>query len=123
MSLRSPSSTSTPQEAATKNQLVLFLQSGIFTTSIAVLIILNALYVAIDESFRNDGDQYSTWWLVFESILTLVFLSEFLLKCHSIRCKYFKDAWNIFDFSSVRLGIIGFLLSCQMIADGGSDKR
>jgi hypothetical protein len=102
-----------------KSQLELFLEHWGFQTTIAIMIILNAVYVAIDELVRNVDNEYSAWWLVFEAFFTLVFLLEFVLKFAAYKFNFFKDPWNRFDFVLVLLGIIGFLLSCQVTAEKG----
>lgn len=87
-----------------------------FNLFIGIMISLNGIYVGVDELARKPSNEFSIWWVVFEAVFTVTFLVEFVVKCIAVRCEYFKDNWNRFDFALVVLGVLGLALSCQTAA-------
>merc|ERR1712232_416158 len=49
------------------------------------------------------------FWLVIEVCFTVLFTFEFLLKMTALKWSYFKEAWNVFDFSLVVLAWFGII--------------
>jgi len=54
---------------------------------------------------------YEGWDVALEIIFNLIFLAEFLLKFSAMKCAYFQDGWNIFDFTILLIGLIGVSLT------------
>jgi hypothetical protein len=50
---------------------------------------------------------------VLNYIFSAIFIVEMILKLMGFGCAYFKDAWNVFDFTIVWLTIMGFILSAS----------
>jgi hypothetical protein len=60
-----------------RENLMKLVNSSIFNGFIAVMIVLNGVYVAIDEIFRNSENQFNAAWLVVEFVFTFTFAAEF----------------------------------------------
>jgi sodium/hydrogen exchanger 10/11 len=82
-----------------------------FNIGVAIAIFLNSIQVAVEEGFRTDENSNHPVWLILDTIFTLIFNIEFLLKFALLRFGYFKDAWNRFDFFLVVLGNFGLVMS------------
>jgi hypothetical protein len=102
-----------------RENLMKLVNSSIFAGIIAVMIVLNGVYVAIDEIFRTSENQFNAAWLVVEFVFTFTFLAEFFLKLGAYKTAFFKDSWNNFDFVLAWLGVLGFGLSCEVQRTGG----
>jgi len=81
-----------------------------FETFILTLILLNVLVMAMTHADMTDA------WIMglaaANYAFALVFLIEAILKLFAFFPKqYFKDAWNVFDFSVVCLSIVGFIIT------------
>jgi len=88
-----------------------FVASVHFNVFIAIAILLNSVQVAVEEAARNDSNDQDAIWLVLDSIFTIIFTLEFVCKFLHLRCGYFKDNWNRFDFVLVVLGIFGLAMT------------
>ncbi len=74
-------------------------QSHLFEKAIILCIILNTVVMAIiwfdmDESISNVTD-------LINQIFILIFTFEAIIKIVAMKRLYFKDSWNIFDFTIV----------------------
>mmetsp|Transcript_12585 Transcript_12585/g.28486 ORF Transcript_12585/g.28486 Transcript_12585/m.28486 type:complete len:1167 (-) Transcript_12585:177-3677(-) len=83
--------------------------SGAFNIFISCAIVLNGLYVALEERWRDDSNDDHLAWLVIEGLFTAVFTLEFFLKFKALGIVYFYSAPNTFDFILVVLGIFGLV--------------
>jgi len=91
-----------------------FVQSTKFNIVIAVLILVNSLFVGLEEALRDEtseSDSSSWFWFVIDVLFTCAFIVEAALKLYHLKCKYFNDSWNCFDFVLVVFGSIGCVLS------------
>eukprot|EP00928_Gymnodinium_smaydae_P001242 TRINITY_DN1046_c1_g1_i1.p1 TRINITY_DN1046_c1_g1~~TRINITY_DN1046_c1_g1_i1.p1 ORF type:complete len:1178 (+),score=298.97 TRINITY_DN1046_c1_g1_i1:235-3768(+) len=95
--------------------------SRFFRIGIVVAIILSSLYVAIEESVRKEDDD-NVNWLLAESFFGVIFLFEAVAKLIVMKCKYFKDKHNCFDFFLVVTGTVGILVSALESAAVMSEK-
>lgn len=69
------------------------------------VICLNVLCLAVESYDQSMEAEEALHWVHFTFIL--IFLLEFIVKVIALRKYYFKDYWNIIDFSIVVLSIIG----------------
>jgi len=90
--------------------------SASFHIVMAVAIILNGVYVGVEENY---GDTTGLGWLLAEASFTFLFLFEFVVKFAALSWGYFKSGPNIFDFVLVLLGIFGLIMSIVEYAAGG----
>ena len=87
-----------------KEKVKVFVESGIFTTAIFVLIALNTISLGI-ETFtlpENISSALST----FNTVCLVIFIIEILLKLYAYGVNFFKDGWNIFDTFIVLVSIM-----------------
>lgn len=87
-----------------KEKVKVFVESGIFTTVIFVLIALNTISLGI-ETFtlpENISSALST----FNTVCLVIFIIEILLKLYAYGVNFFKDGWNIFDTFIVLVSIM-----------------
>lgn len=95
-----------------------FVGSLHFNIFIAVTILLNSIVVIIEELFRHKGNDDNAFWLIADGLFTLIFVVEFVLKLTWLRCLYFRDSWNRFDFLLVVVGVLGLIMN--LFQQGGS---
>mmetsp|Transcript_56105 Transcript_56105/g.121362 ORF Transcript_56105/g.121362 Transcript_56105/m.121362 type:complete len:1117 (-) Transcript_56105:113-3463(-) len=81
-----------------------------FNITMAVAIVLNAIWVAIEEGTREDHHDVGLW-LTMEAIFCVVFTLEAVVKILVMQIGYFRDKSNLFDFMLVVFGDIGVILS------------
>ncbi|KAL4636203.1 sodium channel protein type 2 subunit alpha-like [Arapaima gigas] len=80
-----------------------------FDIVVMILICLNmiTMMVEVDEQTKQTKDILQRINLVF----IVLFTGECLLKIIALRCYYFTNGWNVFDFVVVILSIVGMFLS------------
>ncbi len=77
---------------------------------ILLLIVLNALTIFL-QGFDQDGTTVANWLEGFDQAFTLCFLVEALVKITSSGARrYFREAWNLFDFVLVALALPSFCI-------------
>jgi len=104
--------------AAPKSRLAVFLEDSLcFNMSIAVTIVLNAIFIAVEQGFRNSSNQKHPAWFVLEIFFNGIFCAEFLIKVAVFRCAYFFSGWNLFDFALVVVGLFGLAIEVVAITD------
>jgi sodium/hydrogen exchanger 10/11 len=111
------------------------LSSWQFNVFVAVVILLNSIQVICEELFRDtctkkcpsdpvcvkkDIDDHAIW-LVLDTMFTGFFTLEFALKFGWLKCAYFMDNWNRFDFFLVVVGIFGLSVSYAASGAEGGD--
>merc|ERR1712187_1014003 len=107
-----------------REHLIHFIKSATFNIFIAMAIIFNGVYVAVDELFRTEDNQYHPIWIFIEAIFTVIFMVECIFKIIGFGRAYFKDSWNLFDFALVWLAILGFAMSCEVqVNQGGKEDE
>jgi NhaP-type Na+/H+ or K+/H+ antiporter len=99
------------------------LTSAHFNIAIALIILLNSIQVIAEEAYRytckekcgiicpTKAIDTHVVWLVLDCIFTACFTIEFVLKFAWLKCAYFKDLWNRFDFFLVGIGLFGLIAS------------
>jgi NhaP-type Na+/H+ or K+/H+ antiporter len=109
-------------KTSAQDKITRMIRSAPFNIFIAVLILLNGLYVGVDYLGRTSNNEDNVGWLVMECIFTVIFFVEMVLKIIGMKMDYFRDNWNKFDFFLVWLGVLGFSLSVVVfVSDGGQD--
>ena len=74
-----------------------FLESDRFQHFIVTLIILNSITIGMETS-KAWMESYGQWFDFLDNAILVVFVIEVLLKLYAFGFRFFKDAWNIFDF-------------------------
>lgn len=75
-----------------------------FNAFVMLAIVANAIFIVLEEEFRVDS-RAELEWLIADVCFTVIFTVEFILKFRSLRCRYFRESWNILDFVLVITGI------------------
>merc|ERR1719265_2318806 len=93
-----------------------------FQVAIAMLILLNTLFVYIEQSVK-DEEQDEKWnaWLITEIVFQTAFTIEFIIKFIDLRIRYFCDAWNLFDLILVCVGIAGIVISIMSTTESSGN--
>lgn len=79
-----------------------FVESRKFNAFVTAVIIVNAITLGLETSPAIVGAIGPLLHLV-DSAALWVFTAELLLKLHVYRSRFFKDGWNIFDFTIVAI--------------------
>lgn len=80
--------------------------SQIFGGVVIVLIFANAAFVIFEP---EEGQELL--FLVLETVFTFLFTLEFALRAYDGRLRFFENAWNLFDFMLVLLGLVSVLVA------------
>lgn len=93
-----------------------------FNISVGVCIMLNSLQVCCEEALREPGTAIDSHpiWLILDSFFTVFFLFEFVAKVIPMKCSYFANNWNRFDFFLVWVGVFGL---CMSFATAGKEAE
>jgi len=59
-------------------------------------ILINAAVVVVETDHR-DTDKFSLGWFLSDSVFTLIFLVEMVLRLVALRWRWFRNAWYMFD--------------------------
>jgi len=100
-----------------------FVTSNGFSMIVASCILLSGLYIYVEKHYRIGDNTHNIGWLIVEVSFYSVFVIEFALKFIVLRCTYFKDAWNVFDFLLVLSGGIGVVLRIIEFNTGAADDE
>mmetsp|Transcript_7852 Transcript_7852/g.17247 ORF Transcript_7852/g.17247 Transcript_7852/m.17247 type:complete len:1246 (+) Transcript_7852:169-3906(+) len=96
--------------------------SAWFNIGISVVILLNGIWIAIEEKYQTDANNDQLLWLLGDAFFTVIFTVEAVLKLWVLHFAYFKDGSNVFDFVLVVLGILGFIFTTLSYAQGNSGQ-
>jgi hypothetical protein len=80
-----------------------------FETSIMACIVLNTILMGM-KVFPSPSETYADVLGGFNYTFAIIFLFEAILKLFALRGNYFKDGWNLFDFTCVCATIVGFVV-------------
>ena len=91
--------------AGHREKLGNFLEGNRFQSFIVTLIIINGITIGIETS---------AWWMEsygkffdnLDNIILMIFVAEIILKIYAFGFRFFKDAWNLFDFAIVFISVI-----------------
>merc|ERR1719326_357284 len=82
-------------------------------------IVLNTLVMAA-KVFPSPSDDYELATKLCNYVFAAIFTGECLLKLFALRLNYFKDTWNLFDFTCVIATIVGILIDLTTDINLGS---
>lgn len=80
----------------------------VFNVIIILLICFQATTIMIQNDEQSPQIETAVFWM--NSIFTMLFTLECILKLTAFRCHYFTSAWNVHDFMVVVFSITGLLL-------------
>jgi hypothetical protein len=86
-----------------------FVMSVYFESFIILVIVIN-MFVFMIKTHREDPT-ITGYIADFNSIVLYLFIFEFIIKIACMEFGYFKDGWNIFDFSILVISILTTLFS------------
>lgn len=89
-------------------------ESDRFNMVVGMVIIANACTIGLETEY---GD---TNFRVFEHLFNAVFFTEMLLRIRALGRDYFKEAWNLFDFTLVCFGTVDLWILPVLTAGGES---
>lgn len=80
-----------------------------FGTFIMVAIALNSALMAM-QTFPSQIEWWADVMYVGKRVFSGIFTLEMMLKFYALRCTYFEDSWNRFDFFCVVVSLLGIVL-------------
>jgi len=96
--------------------LLRFIDSAAFNVSMSAILILNAIFIFIEQTKRDTENYHHKAWLWCEIAFTGIFIAEFMVKLVALRCAYFCDSWNLFDFIILDLSLVSLVM--EFLASG-----
>ena len=75
-----------------------FTESNLFQRTILVIIMMNAIVLGIETSEAAMAS-YGPFLVALDQIALTIFVAEILLKLYALGLGYFRDPWNLFDFT------------------------
>lgn len=82
-----------------------FVSGNRFQNFITVIIIANAITLGL-ETISGLGDFWLSLLSVLDAIFVAIFIVEIVLKLIAYRLAFFKDGWNVFDFSIIAVTLL-----------------
>lgn len=82
-----------------------FIESARFESSIAALIVANAITLGIETS-QSVAARFGDVLYTFDRLVLAVFVVELLLRFFVHRGRFFMDAWRVFDFVVVGIAVV-----------------
>lgn len=89
-----------------------------FKSSITAIILLNAVVIGLETS-KFLSDSFGTWFSTMHLVVLVIFVVEAIIKMAAEYPKvqnYFKDGWNVFDFTIVIFCLIPATGQLAMVA-------
>jgi len=81
-------------------QIYKLVESAKFKNFILFIILLNGLTMGI-ETYPFIHEKIENELLIFDQLVIAIFLVEIILRIYAHKTAFFKDGWNLFDFSIV----------------------
>ncbi|MCY7362595.1 MAG: ion transporter [Ignavibacteria bacterium] len=88
-----------------EERLKQFIESNIVQNFIIGLIIINSITIGLETS-ENIRINFGSALLIADKIILAIFVLEIFLKLYAYRLSYFKNNWNIFDFTIVAIALL-----------------
>jgi len=107
-----------------RTKVVICLESLRFTIGMSATLIINAIFILMEQTIRKGDNYHNKAWIGIEIAFTVIFTLEFIIKFIGDKWYYYLDSWNIFDFLLLLLSYFGLIM--EVIAgskndSGGSD--
>ena len=87
------------------SRLGAWVESASVQNFIAILIVANAITLGL-ETVPLARETFGAWMVGFERIVLAVFVIEIALKLLAFGPRFFRDAWNVFDFVIVAMALL-----------------
>mmetsp|Transcript_3276 Transcript_3276/g.8624 ORF Transcript_3276/g.8624 Transcript_3276/m.8624 type:complete len:787 (+) Transcript_3276:136-2496(+) len=86
------------------------LNSRTFQLAVGALVLLNAIFIGVDTDVNRPdidppGEPVRITLAVLDNLFCVVWVAEMCLRMYYLRCRYFKDYFNLLDFALVCLGV------------------
>lgn len=95
----------TQARQARRERLRLLVEAAAFQQLIVTIIVANAIIIGLETSPRIMG-RIGGLLLVLDTVALGIFIVEIALKLFVYRLGYFRNAWNVFDFTIVAIALI-----------------
>ena len=95
--------TSTP--ATLRARARAFTESNRFQRTILLIIMVNAIVLGIETSEAAMAS-YGPFLVALDQIALTIFVAEILLKLYALGLGYFRDPWNLFDFTIIAIALL-----------------
>ena len=82
-----------------------FAESNLFQRTILVIIMVNAIVLGIETSEAAMAS-YGPLLMALDQIALAIFVAEILLKLYALGLGYFRDPWNLFDFTIIAIALL-----------------
>ncbi len=97
-----------PQVSQKGGRAAAIAESNWFANTITVVIILNAIVIGLDTSTELQN-RFGDWFELSNQIFLGVFIVEAIIKLAAVAPnfdRYFRDGWNLFDFTIIVVSLI-----------------
>ena len=84
-----------------------FAESNFFQRFILTIIVVNSVVLGLETS-EAAMEPYGSWLVALDDLALTIFIAEILLKLYAMGLSYFRDPWNIFDFTIVAIALLPF---------------
>ncbi|MEO9967685.1 MAG: ion transporter [Reichenbachiella sp.] len=88
-----------------RERLGVFLESSKFQNFIVSLIVVNSITIGMETS-KSWMNSYGGFFDQLDNIILGIFVIEVILKIYAFGFRFFKNAWNIFDFLIVAIAVV-----------------
>lgn len=92
----------------------LLVEAGWFQRLIIAAIVLNAITLGLETAPQFVGS-YLPALLVIDKAFLVLFVFEIMLKLHAYRWRFFRDGWNVFDFTIVAISLLPFIQGLSVL--------
>ena len=82
-----------------------FTESNLFQRTILVIIMVNTIVLGIETS-EAAMTSYGPFLVALDQIALAIFVAEILLKLYALGLGYFRDPWNLFDFTIIAIALL-----------------
>ena len=82
-----------------------FAESNLFQRTILVIILVNAIVLGIETS-EAAMTSYGPLLVALDQIALTIFVAEILLKLYALGLGYFRNPWNLFDFTIIAIALL-----------------
>lgn len=91
--------------ASHREKLGAFLEGSKFQNFIVSLIVINSITIGMETS-KSWMNSFGVFFDQLDNIILIIFVIEVVLKLYAFGFKFFKNAWNVFDFLIIAIAVI-----------------